>query len=277
MRLTQYLTEFQDTESQTKSRVKKIDITKAQDILKSKCKKAVVDFLTHGVHIQRYANDARNIEYGFLDASNLPPRLSRNSQNYYTLIINDDPSWKGYPKRQIIGTLRKNNMETSSSVWHIFPFDGVKVGIVPSDDIWDSFSILRSEVGVMARRYNEFIALMLNYGNNNIARTYDKSLAEFKKACKATDKWIASVEGGLETIKMTSFPNLDLSKKSLNNYNGDYYKSILHYYNPKGFNISTPGSMTGKDGYEVWLDGPAVYLNSIVSTETIQSIMGYST
>jgi hypothetical protein len=274
MRLTQYLTEFQDTESQTKSRVKKIDKTKAQDLLKSKCKKAVVDFLTHGVHIQRYANDARNSEYGFLDSSNLPPRLSRNSQNYYTLIINDDPSWKGYPKRQIIGTIRKNNMETSSGLWHIFPFDGVKVGIVPGDDIWDSFSNLRSEVGIMARRYNEFISMMLNYGNTNNNRTFDKRLAEFKQACKNTDQWIADNDG-IENIVKEKFLNL-IGEESLNSYNGDYYKSILHYYNPKGFNVSTPGSMTGKDGSEVWLDGPAVYLNSIISLETIQSIMGYS-
>ena len=168
-------------------------------------------------------------------------------------------------------------METSPEVWHIFPFDGVKVGIVPSDDIWDSFSNLRSEVGVMARRYNEFIAKMLNFGSNNIAKTYDKSISEFKKACKDFDKWMANavggIEGGIENIKLS---NLSISLKSLNNYNGDYYKSILHYYNPKGFKISTPGSMTGRDGYEVWLDGPSVYVNSMISTDTMQSIMGYS-
>jgi hypothetical protein len=126
----------------------------------------------------------------------------------------------------------------------------------------------------MARRYNEFISMMLNYGNTNNNRTFDKRLAEFKQACKNTDQWIADNDG-IENIVKEKFLNL-IGEESLNNYNGDYYKSILHYYNPKGFNVSTPGSMTVKDGNEVWLDGPAVYLNSIISLETIQSIMGYS-
>ena len=132
-----------------------------------------------------------------------------------------------------------------------------------------------SEVGIGPRRYNDFISMMLNFGNKNTwLDGHDGSLDEFKKACKATDKWIADTNGGLETIKEIVFPELKMSLDSLNNYSGDYYKSILHYYSPKGFKASKPGSLGGKDSDEVWLDGPAVYINSILTLDAVRE-MGF--
>jgi len=75
-------------------------------------------------------------EYGIM--KNIKERRSAYADNYYTLLINNLPSWKEYPKRQIICTdvpfrYRANN------VYRIIPKNGAKIGICPSDDIQADF------------------------------------------------------------------------------------------------------------------------------------------
>ena len=271
MRLTQYLTEFQNIEDQEGSRVKKIKQNQAIDVVKSKCKKALNDY-RQGRYIQRYARHAVAIPYGFLDASKLPNRLSRNSFNYYTLIINDDPTWKGFPKRQIICSYREVNRPPiqNPGEFVIFPFDGVKVGFCPTQDIWDSFSVLKT-IGISANRYNNFIGKMLNQGVNG--KPYDKSLPQFKKACKQTDEWFKSL-GGVEYVKEV-LPDLNRSLQTLKYYpisGNDYYKSVVSIYNPSNFKLGTPGSYKGSEMDEAWFDGPALFINAYEVQEFVDNI-----
>jgi len=269
MRLTQYLTEFQNIEDQEGSRVKKIKQNQAIDMVKSKCKKALNDYRQNR-WIERYANHAPSIPYGFLDASKLPDRLSRNSFNYYTLIINDDPTWKGFPKRQVIGSYRIKSEPPykSASYFIIFPFDGVKVGVCKSQDIWDSFSVLKT-VGITSNRYNNFINKMLNQGQQG--KPYDKSLPQFKKACKQTDEWFKSL-GGVEYVKEV-LPDLNRSLKTLKYYDGDFYKSVVDIYNPTNFKIGQPGAYKGSEMNEVWFDGPAIFVNGVEAEDFMLPII----
>jgi hypothetical protein len=262
MKLTNYLKEFQDQgKFSSKGRVNVLKPHEAAGMLQRKCKKAISEY-KKGNYIKRWSSNASKIPYGYLDASKTPPRLSRNTLNYYTLIINDDPIWKAFPRRQVIATIMTTSpVVDNSTEWVIFPFDGVKIGVCQIDDMWDSFSKLK-DIGISANRYNKFIIKMLNLGSRNPTGSFDKSLTEFKKACKVTDKWIK--EQGLENIKEVFFSSgMNRSLKTLDNYNGDYYKSILDYYNPSSFKLISPGSYTtAKDYNEVWLEGSAIYVNS---------------
>ena len=93
MKLKQYLYEFQQDVDTDKSRVKPLENTEAFKILKTKCERAFAEYTETGRHIQRYAT-GRKPDFGTMDASKMPPRLSRNTLNYYTLVINDDSIWR---------------------------------------------------------------------------------------------------------------------------------------------------------------------------------------
>ena len=260
MKLKHYLTEFQ--EEFKGSRVQNITSQEAVGMLKSKCKKAIQQW-EEGTYIRRWTSTASKIEAGFLDASKMPPRLSRNTLNYYTNIINDDPMWKQYPRRQVIASLRKTkNVTKNPTDFVVFPFDTTKVGICSHDDMWSSFSEL-GKIGITANRYNDFIERLLNDGKS-YGETFDSSLSVFKKACKKFDKEVKADPNYIEDLK-EHFKSIGLSSyeiDTLKSYKGDLYKSILYYYNPKGFKVAKPGSLKGKPNSEVWFEGPAVYINS---------------
>jgi hypothetical protein len=70
-------------------------------------------------------------------------RVSKNTKNYYTLILDNLPSWKSYPKRSksIICSMSYGNAsQYSNGQPHIvFPITDAKIGMCPNEDIWDSF------------------------------------------------------------------------------------------------------------------------------------------
>jgi len=65
-------------------------------------------------------------------------RQSAYATNYYTLLFNNLPSWKRYPKRQHICTDKPFKYRGGES-YRVIPFNGAKVGIVPSDDMQGYF------------------------------------------------------------------------------------------------------------------------------------------
>ena len=262
MKLKQYLYEFQQDVDTDKSRVKPIENTEAFKILETRCERAFAEYTETGRHIQRYAT-GRKPDFGTMDASKMPPRLSRNTLNYYTLIINDDPIWKKYPRRQVIGSYRSDGTKMEDpSVYIIFPYNTTSVGVCPTDDMWDAFYNIKTQFG--ARRFNDVIKRLLNGGGHG--PTWDSSLPEFKKACKAFDKKVKDSGGEyLEEMEyeLESHGNTKTVKVLQQQYKNNLYKDVVLYaYNPKGFRVGMGGMVPGKNMNEVWFEGPAVFANS---------------
>lgn len=74
--------------------------------------------------------------------SSLTTRQSENTSNFYTIILDNIPSRKDFPKRSksFIGSrsiTRAQNYGRSNVVIMI-PYDGVKIGAVNKDDMWDT-------------------------------------------------------------------------------------------------------------------------------------------
>lgn len=255
------LKEFQRDVDYQSTRIKPIKGVQAITLLKTMCKKSYNDYLKTGAHIQRFTSTAAQTEYGIMDASKMPDRLSRNTLNYYTQIINHDSTWKNYPRRQVIATYMSSEMgidTTNYASFIIFPYNNTKIGICQTDDMWDAFPRL-NKVRTNARSYNKFINKVLNGGSQGTA--YDKSLSEFKGRCKKFDESI----GGVKGIKDIQNYYFDIgapgSAKTLDTYDGDFYKNILRYFNPKGFKMGIGGGGPANDYNEVWFDGPAVFIN----------------
>jgi len=54
-------------------------------------------------------------------------------KNYYTMLMNNLPSWSKYPKRQHICT--NTAFKYKGNTYRVIPFNGAKIGICPGDDI----------------------------------------------------------------------------------------------------------------------------------------------
>ena len=65
-------------------------------------------------------------------------RVSANTENYYTLMIDNSPNWEGYPKRSksIICSSSKSGASGYGNVYRVIPKNGAKIGVCSSDDFW---------------------------------------------------------------------------------------------------------------------------------------------
>ncbi len=68
-------------------------------------------------------------------------RVSANTDNYYTLIVDHDPAWSDYPPRSasIICTNRLNIAGGYGTTYVVLPEGDPLLGICSSVDYWDSF------------------------------------------------------------------------------------------------------------------------------------------
>ena len=79
-------------------------------------------------------------------------RVSRNTENYYTVLIDNLPEWQKFPKRSkslictnllVKAKMYGNNWQFS---YKIIPFDEVKkIAVCPEEDIWQSFPKIKGE------------------------------------------------------------------------------------------------------------------------------------
>lgn len=117
---------------------KELSLTKKQfeKILKKDCS----DFDWSDTPIYRSTYDG--FAYGEIDPHAAPRhykhkgerlRMSQNAPNHYTMLINHLPSWKDFPKRQVICSTYPVNL--ASTTYRVIPYDGSVWGIVPGDDI----------------------------------------------------------------------------------------------------------------------------------------------
>jgi hypothetical protein len=68
------------------------------------------------------------------------PRHSRNTNNFYTSLMANAPSWEKAPRRDksLIMTNSGWIAETYGTKFIMIPFNGTKIGVCPTGDIWGS-------------------------------------------------------------------------------------------------------------------------------------------
>jgi len=128
-------------------------------------------------------------------------RQSAYSANYYTLLFNNLPSWKRYPKRQHICTDTKFNYKGGES-YRVIPFNGAKIGIVPADDMQaDFFRYTKNGKILCDMSISDTIKLTIYYAwglGNDIIQAMDsvtggrekvKDIYEFCKGKVPEDDW----------------------------------------------------------------------------------------
>lgn len=91
-------------------------------------------------------------------------RKSANTTNHYTVIMDHFLPHLGYPKRSeaIIFTNAHNTARAFGSVFAIFPYDGVKIGVCAYGDLWDTpyFRIGNSSDKYLIHQWNGVLTRM---------------------------------------------------------------------------------------------------------------------
>ena len=214
-----------------------------------------------GNHIYRGVKNTRSVDTSLkVNPGKSKPRQSAYvGYNYYTLLMDNLPSWKQYPKRSqsiVCSTDQGKASDYSGEfndkfVFSVYPKDGSNIAITPDDDIFTSFPKLFKETGssYMGEWSTDFMIIDTNI-------TGGKSDTSWKDMIKLF-KYIDSDDhtGVLGRMNM-SFLN-----------SGDSLKSMDDIMNPKGngFNLHPVGAKKLPKNREVWTDGESV----LVSPEMI--------
>jgi len=131
-------------------------------------------------------------------------RFSANTRNYYTWIIDNSPAYKDYPKRSRslictddIGTARTFGDDIA---WRVIPFDGAKIGVCSSLDLWVSFPNIKKTFN------DDYISL--DDFNSNLETLYSALYGEWEEGKFGKRQTKGSNMGGSNNAKKF-FNNLE--------------------------------------------------------------------
>jgi len=284
MRLKQFINE---------SRGKVLSLDDTKKLLQTKCSKAVEAYKKGNVI---YRGIFRLDEFIYVQPSKFT-RDSANTRNYYTLINDNAPAWKDYPKRSksIICSTNKHRASGYGDVYIVFPFDSAKIGVCSSYDYWFSFPFLKKATGIKdmdAFNYQLYSIFNIDYikkytGDIENAYTYD----DLKILFHLFDDFVEMSDNELETEMEADAeesgeefepPDHSVTLELLHEENGNIIllkeyekfmnmeKYIRYLLDPKKnkFELKKIGDRLPKNK-EVWTDSDSVLVNESMINEIL--------
>lgn len=239
-------------------RSKKISTGEALDIISEKC----TDVLKNETLIYRGLSKG-TYHTAIVSPSNFE-RKSKYTSNYYTLLMDNLPAWKQYPKRSksIVCTtdIRYAVDMGGGAAYRVLPFNGSKIGVCPSSDLWGAFKL---DIDGL----DDF-----NYGIRAMIKVY-----ELENKVEDTNKYSDLVE---------LFDLIDKAKQEHGEMSNPYYRVMFKSYfetdvklidfvkeifDPKRHKFSLETTKTFKNIHnrEIWTDGTSVLIN----LESIDDVM----
>ena len=110
--------------------------------------------------VRRYRGDSFIVDRSQLE------RTSRATSNFYTVLMDFVPSWKGYPKRSysVIALATKNDEFHASEMiqqyghffYRVFPKNGAKVCVSPHTDAILAFGYIQHRLGMMLVEFDSY-------------------------------------------------------------------------------------------------------------------------
>lgn len=245
MRFQEYLTE---------NRSKKINNEDAFKLAKE-CKHAINTYLTsgevlrRGLHVKGDPDSTRYMgDYLMVEPKKFRRKSAYVGSNYYTLLMDNLPSWKQYPKRSqsIVcdtGYHHASDYSVAGNLYYVFPVNGSKVGVAPEDDIFSSFDF----------------AGMNWFSNRMGASGFDD------RSWKALVKSFQEFDDASETERNNSiFDVEDINDE----YNGNLLDTLNIIMDPKknGFTLRKAGYKYDDEWNEAWTDGKCLLVNESAMT-----------
>jgi hypothetical protein len=243
MRLKQHINESRYL---TPSRSVSIDFDKGIELINKECKNALVAYRSGHMFYRGNDSDALML----LVQPSKFVRVSANTMNLYTIIIDNSRLWDDYPKRGksiICSTSYSTANSYSDNVPYIvFPKDGYKIGICPESDIWQSFKNI-GPLYLFNADFADFVkSLGVKFRSDDL-----KTSLDLRKLCNELDEIISKMD---DKIKVISF---------LRNYSGNLMKSLENMFDPKrnDFKVVNDIRELPKGNNEVWTDSDCYLVN----------------
>jgi hypothetical protein len=206
------------------------------------------------------SNDWRQDEtyrgnYLTIQPSKFERKSAYASGNYYTLLIDNLPKWKPYPKRSrsIVGSTDSNKAGTyvsSGNIYFVFPKNGSSVGVAPKGDIFNSFKDVYT------------LGKFTDACNNEALR--DRDWKTMVQSMKEYDEQVeATIEDGGGGNRLYNSAFKDVISNFIDKYDkyDDLEKLFAHVFDPgyNGFKVVKAGTKI-PIGYEVWTDGDCLMI-----------------
>lgn len=186
-------------------------------------------------------------------------RRSTNTSNYYTLIFDTHPEMKDFPMRAR-SFIASTNYDRAhgygnyeyNNVYVLIPFNNVKIGIVNSEDIWDTTVFLFGE-------HIDLVQLNEVFAHMDVEETQTGIIHFFESLSKDKDLFIHFIE---RLEKHCFHKRIDLSDKSIKEAQSDMKKYMLDAYSPKktGLTWATTKNMDHDLDSEVWVGGKCLVI-----------------
>jgi hypothetical protein len=240
---------FEIQENSPQATLINIEASDIYNFLSEKCPIAVSSPINiyrgiNTVHVNKLIyGDSRTIE-----------RVSANTENYYTLIIDNFlPEWNRYPKRSksFICTSDLDDASCYGTVYQVYPLNNPLVGVCPTSDFWNAFENLN--LGSFSYYFKSFASYCDMIPIDNI-QTVSKIIDALNK------NWhvLLKSEDFVEHI----CDNFSISFETLSKFTS-FSQALSHALNPgKNFfglyKLSVLPTLT--DSHELWFSGPAYFV-----------------
>lgn len=185
--------------------------------------------------------------FGFGDGNKMN-RQSKNTENYYTLIMDNDPSWEEYPKRSksFICSTEYSYASAFGVPYVVIPLENQEIGVCPSMDFWESFVNFPASINRMISDLARF------YLKRPISQT---NYNEFHNDLNDISK---SIPLDPHVVAVKDFEEMGY------NIGDSLYDFYVKLIDPRknNFKITTDISSI-PDDREVWLSGKVLFIQMI--------------
>lgn len=237
MRFKEFLTE---KAASKKPRFDPHLIKEASDILNKYCKDAIWMLQKDHPIYRGQKSLPHNRDFYTIDPSKTE-RKSQNTSNHYTVILDNIESMSDFPKRSrsLIGSFDESNSDQYGAVYALIPFDGVKIGCVKSDDLWET------EIRFFGRTSPIEVWNDVFHRDFNIDDTW-KSFQKFQEKLNAGD------DGAIRAFRRI-FNGADPTQ---------FLEELNKAYSPARtkFEVRTTKTMPRKMDGEVWVGGKCLMM-----------------
>ncbi|WP_407308170.1 hypothetical protein [Acinetobacter sp.] len=207
----------------------------------------------------------------------IKPRRSANTNNNYTLWLDNNPAFKGYPKRSqaFIGTDDKHTAAGFGNPSLLIIADNAKVGFVGHQDLW--FVEVDPKTHMTIEEWNGNMEFALQKISLGRANTYEELVTSLKAATLAKledakdNESNESDEQTLEKVITSIYKN---GCKTM-------FELWEKLFTPHLFPPMTTGSEASQEAAfgEVWIEGEVAFITASghgVSAEDHEAIMKWS-
>lgn len=194
--------------------------------------------------------------------------------NYYTMLIDNLPSWKEYPKRtnSIICSTNINKASKYGAVFNIIPKEGAKIAVCPTSDIWYSFEFIKKfRADYQLDTFNDFLHTIVK----RYMEIHNKSI---------------NIYNYKKLVTVLNYASDNKDKFEFQDFRDNYlmdsciehgYNNLLDYFNEYAFNPDINGfklleynsKFKVNVGVEVWTESDSIMIPSMFFKQFKQDVI----